>query len=86
MATPKQIVFSYKEIAEILVREQKDIKEGHWGIFVRFGLQGTNIGDPEGNVLPAAIIPIVEMGLQPFEKPSNITVDAAEVRAKYDRK
>jgi ribosomal protein L14 len=86
MATPKQIVFSFKEIAEILVREQKEIKEGHWGIFVRFGLQATNIIDSDDRALPAAIVPIVEMGLQPFEKPSSMTVDAAEVRTKYDGK
>ena len=86
MAESKQIIFSFKEVAELFVKEQKDIKEGHWGIFVRFGLQATNITDMEEKTLPAAIVPLLELGIQKFEEPSGLTVDAAEVRAKYDSK
>jgi hypothetical protein len=86
MAESKQIIFSFKEVAELFVREQKEITEGHWGIFVRFGLHGSNIADPDKKMLPAAIVPILELGIQKFEEASNLTVDAAEVRAKYDTK
>jgi hypothetical protein len=86
MAESKQIIFPFKEVAELFVREQKDVKEGHWGIFVRFGLQATNITDMDQKTLPAAIVPILELGIQKFEESTSLTVDAAEVRAKYDNK
>lgn len=78
MATPKQYVFSFKEIAALMVKDV-GVKEGHWGIHVRFGLQAGNVGANNDDLKPAAILPILEMGLQRFEEPTSLSVDAAEV-------
>jgi len=79
MAEPINYVFKYKEIAEALVKYQ-DLHEGIWGIYIEFGIQGANIGTvQEDNILPAAIVPVVGVGLQRFEKLTSLSVDAAEV-------
>ena len=71
--------FTHKEIAEILVKEQ-NIHEGLWGVYIKFGIGAANIGDPDnGLLLPSAIVPVREIGLQRFDKESNLTVDAAIV-------
>ena len=87
MAEVNQITFSYKELAEVLVKKE-GIHEGLWGIWVEFGVKGANIGsDPErGDLLPAAIIPIVKIGIQRFKEESQLTVDAAKVNPKKPRR
>ncbi len=85
MAEPSQISFSYKEVVEALVKNQ-GIHNGIWGLFVKFGIQATNIGENEKEVKPAAIIPVLEIGLQKFEKENNISVDAAKINPKTDNK
>jgi len=80
MPTPKRVDFSFVELAELLVRDAK-LEKGHWGIFVQFGLGAANVSESdEGNNLrPAAIVPIVNIGIQQFDEPNNLTVDAAVV-------
>jgi hypothetical protein len=80
MADAKQFVFAYKEVAEALVKQQ-GIHEGIWGIYMEFGIQGANIGSDPGDasMLPAAIIPVLKLGLQRFEKENNLSVDAGRV-------
>jgi hypothetical protein len=36
-------------------------------------------------MMPAAVVPVLEIGLQKFEAESNIAVDAAKVNPKEDR-
>lgn len=82
MPEMKQVTFSHKEVAEALIR-YNDIHEGLWGLYVEFGLAGANIGPGPGEDMnPAAIVPILKIGLQRFDKPSNLTADAAEVNPK----
>jgi len=78
MAEIKNIAFGFQEIAEVLVRHA-NLHDGLWGIEIKFGIQGTNIGTSPGDLLPAAIVPVVTLGLQRFEKPSNLTVDASKI-------
>jgi hypothetical protein len=78
MPEPAQITFTYKEVAEILIKAQ-GIHEGIWGLFIKFGLNAANIGENEAALRPAAIIPVLEIGLQKMDKESNIAVDAAKV-------
>jgi len=78
MAEP--IKFTYKELAEAMGKS-KNIHEGIWGIFVEFGIGATNIsqsGKGE-DIIPAAIVPAISIGLQRFEKSNNLAVDASEV-------
>jgi len=79
MATPKQITFSYREIAELLARDA-GVKEGLWGVFVRFGLGAANVGASGDDLKPAAIIPVIEIGIQEFESANNLTIDAGGLR------
>ena len=80
MAEVKTYTFDYKEVAEALIKKQ-GIHEGLWGIYMEFRITAGNIpADPSGQVLlPAAIVPVVRIGIQRFDKPSSLTVDAAEV-------
>jgi len=81
MAESSQLVFSYKEIAEALVKKQ-GLHEGIWGVFVKFGMQATNMGPSDNDLRPAVVIPLMEIGLQRFEKENNLSVDAASVNPK----
>ena len=83
MADANQIVFTHKEVVECLVKKQ-GITEGIWGLYIRFGLNAANIGPTADEFVPAAIVPIVEIGLQKMDKVSKIAVDAAKVNPKKD--
>lgn len=76
-----QITFSYRDLVEILVKQQ-DLHEGIWGLVLKFGIQATNIGPNDHDLKPAAIIPVLEIGLQKMDKETNLTVDAAKVNPK----
>jgi hypothetical protein len=75
---PQTIVTSHKTVVEALIKHH-NIHDGIWGLFVRFGIGAVNAGENEQQLLPAAIVPVVEIGLQKFEKETNISVDAAKV-------
>jgi len=81
MPEAKQIVYSFQELAELMIKDQ-GIHEGFWGIYARFGLGATNAGPTETDLKPAAIVPIVELGLQRFDALNNLCVDAAKVNPK----
>ena len=75
----KNIEFNYREVAEALIRYH-NINAGLWGISIKFGIQGANIGQgPGSDVTPAAIVPVLNMGLQRFDTPNNLTVDASKI-------
>jgi hypothetical protein len=84
MAEATQIVFSHKEVVEALLKKQ-GIHEGIWGLYARFGIGASNVGTTPSDILPAAIVPLMELGLQKFEQENNIAVDAAKVNPKGDR-
>lgn len=83
MPEPTNIAFSYHEVVTALLKAG-DIHEGIWGIFIRFGLGATNVGESETVLRPAAIVPVLEIGLQKFDKESNIAVDAAKVNPQLE--
>jgi hypothetical protein len=80
-------MFSYQDVVECLLKKQ-GIHEGIWGISVSFGLgavNAVNVVEPD-KFLPAAIIPVQEIGIQKFETESNLTVDAAKVNPRPAKK
>lgn len=77
MAEAQNYTFDYKEIVEELIKKQ-GIHEGLWGIYMEFGIGGANAGPSDGMVFPTAIVPVLKIGIQRFDKPNNLTVDAAE--------
>lgn len=82
MPEPKNIVFNYKEVAEALI-SQTDVDKGYWGLYVKFGISAANISTTQGGALsPAAIVPILELGIQRFDKQNNLTVDASKINLK----
>ncbi len=78
MAESTQIVFSYKEVAEALLKTQ-NIHDGIWGIFIKFGIAAANVGPTPDTLSPAAIVPVLQIGLQKFEEENNLSVNAATV-------
>ena len=78
MPETSQYTYSFKEIVTALIKIQ-DIHEGIWGLFVNFGLNASNVGPSENELRPAAMIPILAIGLQKFDKENNLSVDAAKV-------
>ena len=81
MPEPTQLKFSHKEVATALIKANK-IHEGIWGVLVNFGLRGMNVGGSDDDLQPSAIVPVLSIGLQQFEKVNNLSVDAAEVNPK----
>jgi hypothetical protein len=73
-----QISVDFKELAALLVR-QNGIKEGHWGVWMRFGIAGSNAGPDADHLTPAALVPVQEIGIQRFDSPNNLTVDARKI-------
>ncbi len=78
MPAANQIIFTYQELAEMMVRKL-GISEGLWGIYVKFGIAAANAGPSSEELKPTAIVPVLEIGIQRMEEPSNLTVDAAEM-------
>lgn len=78
MAETTQILFSHKELVTALIKDQ-GIHDGIWGIYVNFGIQGLNAGPSANEIVPAALVPIVNIGIQKFEAETNISVDASKV-------
>lgn len=78
MAETKQITFTHKEVVEALIKHA-GFHEGRWALHVRFGLAASNIGPSEEAMNPAAVVPILELGLSKTDKITNLSVDAAEV-------
>ncbi len=80
MSDPSIVPFSHKDVVTALIK-QKDIHEGIWGLIIEFGLGATNInkgpGDPD--VFPAAIIPVLKIGIQSVPTLNSLSVNAAEV-------
>ncbi|MBM3774274.1 MAG: hypothetical protein FJW37_03840 [Acidobacteria bacterium] len=83
MAEAKQFVFTHREVVEALLKKQ-GIHEGIWGLYIRFGIKAANVGGSPSELMPSAIIPVLEIGLQKFDKESNIAVDAALVNPKVE--
>lgn len=78
MAEVTQISFKHTEVVELLIKKQ-GLREGVWGLFFKFGLGAANLGQTETEITPSAIVGVLEIGLQKFEKESSIALDAARV-------
>lgn len=80
MPETKNYTFGYTELAEILVKKL-DIHEGFWGLYIEFNFGAANINaSPDAKSLaPAAIAAVKSIGIQRFDTPNNLTVDAAVV-------
>ena len=76
---PRMLRLSHQQVATALIKEYH-VHEGRWRLYLGFGTVGGLNANINGRQHPAAIIPVVEMGLMRDEDPaSTLTVDAAEV-------
>jgi len=82
MAASTNIVFTYKEVVEALLRKQS-MSSGIWGLYIKFGIGAANIVAAASDMQPTAIVPVLEIGLQPFEQVNNLSVDAATLVQKH---
>jgi len=82
------ILVNYKDLAALIVKQQ-GLHEGFWGIYVRFGLRAANMPvqiEDQTSLMPAAILPILEIGIQPVREATDLAIDAAVVNPKPKRK
>lgn len=78
MADVVQYAFNFKEVAEALVKKQ-GLHEGIWGIAVKFGFGAANTIGPDQNLVPTAMVPLLEIGLTKQDEMTSLAVDAAAV-------
>lgn len=80
MAEIVQYTFSFKEVVEALVKKQ-GLHEGLWSLRVEFGLGAANFNAAEGSkeITPAAIVPVVKLGIYRGTEDNSLTVDASEI-------
>ena len=78
MADVGSYLFNYKEIVETLIKRQ-DLHEGIWQLQVKFGLGAMNAGPTEAELVPSAILGIMQIGIIKVDKENNLAVDAAKV-------
>ena len=80
MAEIRQFKYSMHELAEMLVKHE-GLTEGKWMLSVEFGISATNVGRDDENLTPAALIPIVNIGLVESERANNLTIDASKIKS-----
>jgi hypothetical protein len=79
MPEQTQIIYSHRDVVESLVRKA-GLHEGLWGLYIEFGISATNLINQEDKIaLPAAVVPVVKIGIQRFEQPNSFTVDASKL-------
>jgi hypothetical protein len=78
MAEASQYTVPYKELAELLVK-RLDIHEGFWSVFLKFGIQATNMSLNNAPYAPTAIVPVLEIGINRETELMPLAVDAAVV-------
>jgi hypothetical protein len=78
MAEPDRFTYTYAEVAEALIKQQ-NLHEGIWTVSLKFGLGATRGGPSELEAVPAAIVPVLSIGLSKVGKESQNAIDAAKV-------
>ena len=77
MAEATQITFTHQEVVEALLKKQ-GVHEGLWAIYIKFGIRAANVGGSDASLMPSAIVPVLEIGIQKSDSESNLSVDAAK--------
>lgn len=76
----EEFKFSHKEVVEALIKQQ-GLHEGIWMLAIQFGIGGANIQDPDKKTdpIPAAIVPVVSIGLHKKPSINPLALDASVV-------
>ena len=82
MTEKEHKLFTVKELTEIVIKHA-DVHEGIWGLMVEFVFGAANmpIAGPnnEFSLKPTGIVSIGRLGIQKFDEPNPLTIDAAKV-------
>jgi hypothetical protein len=80
MPEVNQYSFSYKEVAEALVKKA-GLHEGKWQVTMTFGLAAANMGPSPDQLVPGAAVAVTSIGLQRAvpESPEALVADASVV-------
>jgi len=81
MSDVQTITVTHKELVEALITHQ-GYHEGIWQLYVEFGISATNMQTGSDQILPAAIVPILKIGLTKVGAEGPIAIDAAKVKPK----
>ena len=81
MAEATQYAFSHKELVTMLVKHQH-LHEGIWQLQFNFGFGAANIGPSPADLNPAALVPVMSVGISKVTEETNLTIDAAKVNPK----
>ena len=74
------VSFTHKELVEILIK-QAGLHEGIWTLSVNFQIGVSNVSRPEdkGQLKPAVLALVENIGLATTDKENSLSVDAARV-------
>lgn len=71
--------YTMRELTETLIKKE-GLTEGKWMLAVEFAIRATNAGPDDNSLSPAALIPIVSIGLVKSQGTNNLTVDASKIK------
>lgn len=79
MPETKVSTLTLTELTAILIKEL-DVHEGLWGPYFEFGFGAANVAtSPDSkSFVPAAMNFVQKVGIQRFDSPNNLTIDAAQ--------
>jgi hypothetical protein len=78
MGEVNQYIFTPQAVVEALIKMQ-GLREGIWGLHMEFGIVSTTAGPSKEQQVPAAVVPVVKIGLQRMPAENSLAVDAARV-------
>ena len=80
MSEPTRYMYSHKDLVTTQIKDI-GVHEGLWMLTVQFGLGAANVENPEdqSNVNPAAIVPVVSIGILKTDTKNALTIDATKV-------
>lgn len=90
MSDQDRHVLTHAELVTAILR-QKNVHDGLWMLLAEFGIAGMNIGPSKSELSPAAVVPILKIGIVRVDDKhdlvgSNIVVDAAAAHPTPPRK
>jgi hypothetical protein len=84
----KNFFFNHQEVVEELIKKQ-GLHEGLWTLILEVGLVGANVNvlkDGKTTLTPSGMVLVQKIGIVKTDKPSDLTVDAAEVNPREPAK
>lgn len=78
MAETTQVMYSLKELAELLVKE-RGFHEGHYELSIEFQVAIGAFGPTPDAVAPSALLGVSKVGISKVPQPTPLSINAATV-------